>query len=292
MASIAGSSYVNFSGVSDPTQTNLSYSNYLARWMLTVAASTKLTNLPPSMFPSISGLSQSWNPASLFTEQNPTNAKKIAYIFGDSTAQRVPYLLTRNLDRHSWKIEMRSFPGCDLASVKTVGSKGIECRKLQSNFFGEIKKHPADLVLVTEQNGWFFNSSNQPPRSRGTVIGLKNNLSIIAAHTKRLIFLGSLPTATSLIDCIRGEKQIPPSCFANQNNFKFINTLESRLVTSAGGTYVNAASWFCSNSICPPIIAGTPVMIDGQHLTDAMSQKLSVLFGYWLWAQPWARDLL
>ena len=290
--SLSIANYLNFPGVSAPVQSALSYSTELSTWMAPVNASTKLTKLPIGMFPSISGLQQNWKPAASFIQQIPVNVKKVAYIFGDSTAQRIPYLLTNNLDSNSWKIVMRAFPGCDLGSVNATGYQGINCRKLQNEFFAEVKSHPADLILITEQNNWFQNTPEQTSLANAKVTGLLNNLKYLAAHSKRLIFLGSLPTAIPLVDCVSGQTQLSPSCFANQDNFNFITAMESQLAKSVGGIYVNNSNWFCSNSVCPPIIGTTPVMIDKQHMTDAMSQKLSVLFGYWLWSQSWAKELI
>ena len=279
----------NFPGVGSPNISTNSYKKSLSAWQQEVAAGNKLKELPAKLFPSLSELTNNWKPASLFTAQNPSGAKKTAYIFGDSTAQRIPYLLTWNLDPLIWSIKMRSFPGCDLGGVVKFGFKNIDCRKNLASFFAELKANKADLVLVTEQNKWFANDSTSTSSSNPRVKGLISNINFIGKHTKKLIFLGSIPTAKAgLIDCLKGKGALNSNCFSSANSFSYVTKMEATIAKNGGGVFADSTQWFCNAGTCPPIFKNTPVMIDTQHMSDAMSVMFSQIFGKWLWSQKWS----
>ena len=283
----------NFPGIGTPIISANSYKKSLSAWQQEVAAGNKLKELPRNLTPSLANLPNNWKPASLFTEHVPFGAKKRAYIFGDSTAQRIPYLLTWNLDPAIWSIQMRSFPGCDLGGVTKVGPNNFDCQKNMANFFSELKRKKADLILVTEQNKWFANDSASTSASNPRVKGLISTIDFIGKHTKKLIFLGSMPTSKGgLIECLKNKATLNGDCFSSVNSIHLVTKMEASITKNAGGVFADSTQWLCNAGTCPPIIKNQPVMIDAQHISDAMSVTFSQIFGKWLWSQPWAGSAL
>jgi hypothetical protein len=46
------------------------------------------------------------------------------------------------------------------------------------------------------------------------------------------------------------------------------NAMEQRVATETGAGYVSVIPWMCTDSLCPPIIAGYRVHKDAQHIAD------------------------
>ena len=102
-----------------------------------------------------------------------------------------------------------------------------------------------------------------------------------------------MPTAKgSLVDCLKDKTKLNLDCFASVSSFSYVTKMEASITKNAGGVFADSTQWFCSARTCPPIIKNTPVMIDTQHMSDAMSATFSQIFGKWLWSQPWAGSAL
>lgn len=49
-------------------------------------------------------------------------------------------------------------------------------------------------------------------------------------------------------------------------------------VTKAGGTFVGIADWFCTADVCPGVVNGIVVYIDGSHVSATYARWLAPRF--------------
>ena len=256
-----------------PSQTlapRKTYKELIAELQIEIKASSQIIKIPFGMHPSLAEISANWELGGLgkVKENFPNNPEKLAYIFGDSLADRLPYLLFSNLPA-DWKVVILNKSGCGIGSIP--GSKS-ECQIFLNDAFDKINQTNPDLVVVIADH-------KLPDSTPSNVQALNRTFREISTGSKKTIILGNYPgIKLALVDCVTKQNEIRSNCFGRRNDVEEMNKIQKELTIKNKSIFVDTTDWFCFQDICPPIIGTTNVFLDHIHTSFEMSDKLVPIF--------------
>jgi hypothetical protein len=165
---------------------------------------------------------------------------------------------------------------------RASNSPVTDCQAFRASTYDWIEQYRPILVIIAQAN-------NAPFSENGKVLtpekgfaswskGLKPALEPIASSGTRFLFVGQVPGATPLVECVGKNLTLSDSCFAQASSVSQWISFSQKTVVSLGGTFLNLTDWICKNDRCPPIIDNEFVLMDGSHMSDEFSAKLGPLF--------------
>jgi len=259
------------------------YASQLAVWQQKISDGGRLKKFPESLTNDFLRIGADWNsPTQKFRENSPTNPKKLAYIYGDSMAQRYVPLLLSTLDNSTWKIVVRSFPGCPIATVTfyAASAYGKDCKDKQSSFFAEVKDKRPNLILMVDHRPQLYGNSNSLMQSSNVHFrAWDNTLQYLRTYTKQVVLLGMAPgLPKSFIDCVSRSMDIDADCNGTASLAPNLVDMQRVVAGRNHAYFIDVVPWFCNGRVCPPVIDNQIVFLDNVHPSNKMAESMARLF--------------
>jgi peptidoglycan/LPS O-acetylase OafA/YrhL len=210
----------------------------------------------------------------------PSNARHHAVLLGDSIA--VSYLpgLRAALEPLGWDFQLLTMAVCNNAvSVLLKGKPYTACDDHRAWAIRRIRQIKPELLLMSN----ITNIDNvEPSKIVGSKLqtwmsGLEATLRSVVPAVGSVVVLSPPPTMGNLSAC-RTRFGTPRDCVTQvASTWDRMSVAEEQAAHQTRARYLRTDSWFCSAGICPSVISGIPVTIDGAHLTAAYSRSLAPL---------------
>lgn len=256
-----------------------------------IEASLRLTKWPAKLSPSLDELPESAAPEWMkdgcldVNESNvarcrygPVNAKKHAVIMGDSIAVSFLPGIRRALEPKGWDFQLLTMSICNNAvSVMHEGRPYAACYAHRAWAVKKVQGLKPDLVILSNFTniGNIVRSSVANNELETWEAGLTSTLRLIRADMRATVVLSPPPTTGRLTTC-KTRFNVPAACARSVGrDWDLMSAAERRAANAVGSTYIRTDTWNCYLGACPAVVAGTPVTIDGVHLTAAYSRLLS-----------------
>ena len=251
------------------------YSRVLLEWQSTIRQSLALRTLPGSLQPLQSHLRAVDAPCQNYrldivdheaacTWGNP-RGRYVAAITGDSHASMWLGTVEAALDPETWSLHPFTRSWCGWTDGQQNEGENKDCPAIQRQTLDELKRLRPD-ILILSQDG--FDSP------AGTEAALRRFMHV----AKHVVVLGRSPYAADFTACLRGDANIS-GCQSVVESGQYQGVQTQRSVTEhVHATFIDTTPWFCFQSYrCPPVIAGAPVFIDGNHISAELAPKLAPL---------------
>jgi hypothetical protein len=214
--------------------------------------------------------------------------------FGDPAASRT-IVVTGDSHANTWMPAFDSFgqanhwkvieyakaacsPGNYPTYVDPIDSRlYTQCNDFRAAVLARIKAlKPTYVVLASEIRTVDIDPS-------GMVQTVRND----EAAGSRVIYLEDTPSPQkvgSVPDCLAKNIRNVQACSmlradpTTRLTAMIQRTTETAAVTQAGATLIDPTDWFCTATVCPPVIANQIVYTDNSHVTATYAKWLSPLF--------------
>jgi peptidoglycan/LPS O-acetylase OafA/YrhL len=215
---------------------------------------------------------------------NPTaDAAHTAIIFGDSQAISYSPAVRQALGSE-WQVRLYTMAACPASSAqvtKVGGAAYPECEAFRSFALGEIQALNPALVFIGEaiDNNRLASKADAERATGEWTAGATTTLTALSGVSGKVLYLGRPPVGSSLYTC-QTPGSVPADCeYKTTDGYDNRVNMIKGVTETVGGSvsYVNTTSWFCSQKVCPAFISGTPVLADGDHLTNSQSLLLAPL---------------
>ena len=272
-----------------------------------VTASAKVTKIPASLTPSLtlfatgSGASQLSGLSYIHSSCDPydypavaaapvpchygdPNGSKTIVLYGDSHASAwIPTLDVIAQHLHE-KLEVFAFAGC-ATSLVTATSSGTfsnpthkdSCNAWHGAVGAAARALKPSTVIVTAGIGY---STSSTATTTQWVSGMNKVFAQMTAGLGPVtkVYLGTTPLMPSKVpSCVAIHATSLSACSLHYGASSYYGNLLARdtlVAKGSGSTLVTTTSLFCSNGICPSVVASTLVYVDEDHITTAYALKL------------------
>lgn len=182
-----------------------------------------------------------------------------------------------------WRIEVYTARQCTIAD--------LEVRQVDGGAYPECSAFRDDVasVLAAENPDVLIASSEGDPRQ---VVGADTTEEAYAALqtaldetaprlsglAQQVVYLPPPPTGDVLSECATATS-VPADCVRGPGGLpgRWQDMVRSA-ADATGAAYVDVTGWFCVERVgCPAFVRGTPVRVDGIHLTEVVARQLAPL---------------
>ncbi len=218
------------------------------------------------------------------------NANRTVVVYGDShAAMWIPAFDVIGKQEH-WRVAQLTKPGCPVPDYKvfsrTLNREYTECDKFRDFALEKIQQIQPDLVILTSAYKFVPMSVDGKPMYDGSEEawqgGLGEMIDRITPDTKKIIVLGDMAYPSKPgIDCLNDQPDNVPAC--NTPRAAGVqtdhNANEKKVANAHGADYVDIIPWFCTDKVCPAIIAGLTVHRESFHIGENFAVWLSQPLG-------------
>ena len=263
-----------------------------------VIAAAKVRTLPADLTPALSRLPQSASPANYDGCQvaadkvtSPTcrygdvGSHRLVVLFGDSHAsQWLPALAAAGSRQHFAVVLLAKslcpFPTMTLYE-KVLGRPFTECNAWRTWALGRIASLHPDLV-VASSTVYGVSLPSSPTDQAGVedawAKGSATTVAALKAAAGRVVVLGDAPVeVTDPADCLASHANDIQQCSVQRADALTADhdQLQRQVASQDHVGYVDTVDWFCSQAVCPMVVAGMVTHFDQWHLTAVYAASLS-----------------
>jgi peptidoglycan/LPS O-acetylase OafA/YrhL len=285
-AEVESNSLIETSTLNQKIETDISdRSAFFSAWKASLYTAGVAKKLPAgynfSQEELIQEQNDSWNSGCLNsgTNREPCSygsGSKTAIVVGDSYAFALVPGIRASLSRE-WKIVILTRGLCLPwfgENYYLDGRRDLDCEAHNQWVKSQVAIIKPELVI--------FSAADKVASGR-TMSSWKNSfLTTIKEYgslTERIAVVPVVPGSGNLKTCMT-EKENIQGCFGKSSpiaEFARIQTENAKLMNYK---VLDLTTFLCSGAYCPPIIDGTPVYVDGNHLSSHFSRKLARVFQY------------
>jgi peptidoglycan/LPS O-acetylase OafA/YrhL len=232
--------------------------------------------IPPE---SVANIGLEWNGAIQNFKNNTKPGQTLhAVIFGDSLAQRIPPLLTDNLDSNFWNIRIFSNPGCPINDAFAI-STGSSCAISDVNFINFVSKTHPDLILIIADHTMMDEGPvGTVSITKQALDSWANTLREISLSAGRVFYIGRYPhMKIPTTECADSHHSLD-TCSGNLNTVANVIAALSQVSKEFPIDYIDTSDWLCFMNDCPISVRGIPLFIDHVHPSDDFAHILARLF--------------
>jgi hypothetical protein len=202
-------------------------------------------------------------------------------LFGDSHATQWFPALERVALTENWRLESLTKSTCPPQQMTIfspyLGRTYRECDTWRANVLARIKaERPAVVVLGVARH---YNSEYHfQVYGKQWLQAFSATVRQIESYGSRVVVLGPTPKPTvDEPDCLSAHLRSVTACGTPRSvAVKSAGvTAEQRVVTRAGGLYVDISQWLCTAKRCPAMVGNMLVYRDDNHLTTAYTRWLA-----------------
>ena len=207
---------------------------------------------------------------------------KTVLLFGDSHAAMWFPAIEQAAEANSWRLfawTKDTCPPIDLSLFSPdLGRAYTECTTWRDEVLAKIRVlHPALVILgVARQYSPIYGFTTY---GQQWMDGLSEMVSTIRAMGSHVVVFGPIPKpAFDVPSCLSEHLDDVSACWTLRGAGVDLPGMrrEERVVTTAGGSYVNTLFWFCNtDAVCPPIIDDMLIYRDDNHLTATFAASLA-----------------
>jgi peptidoglycan/LPS O-acetylase OafA/YrhL len=213
---------------------------------------------------------------------DPNGTRTIAVV-GDSHANAWSPAIEAFALKYHWRYILYAKPACPPGIYPDYVNPQshrlyTECDQWRTAVFDRIDRLKPTVVLVTSQ----IRTLSIDPT------GMVQSIHNFQASGARVLYLEDTPFAGnigSVPDCLASHLKEIQKCSFNRHdpNTRLDNmlqrNLESAAAKKAGATLLDPTSWFCTATVCPPVINNMIVYSDNSHTTQTYVTWLSPVLG-------------
>lgn len=271
---------------------------FLQNWVPLLQSALTIEKVPTIMKPSLSNLkntSEYWKNCFAKTNAIPctygnSNASpnRIAVVYGDSYAISVLPSILGSLDLNEWRVDVLTFGECMIADVTPLrNGKAVDgCNSYRDWATSYILQHDHSLLFLADNpDGLIADSTGKIVYDPGTSMNpywvkqMTQSLTNLQSSKSLMVVVGAPPQPVeSLGQCVSNGLSIGKGCFAKSGSRSGPRTLAKAISQRNADVFVDLERLFCLRGICPPIIDGTPVFLDGGHISFEMSTRIAPYF--------------
>lgn len=211
------------------------------------------------------------------------DSKKEIWLIGDShSAQWFPVIDEIAKDA-GYALISHTKSACPLVSAERLSvpnttTLGYEsCESWQTELKQMIEYSKPEIVITSGSMDLL--SKDWP--------GFRQALSFLNQHSGKVIVLGDTPRHSKNVPaCLEQNLTNPRNCLVSekQSGIKTANLAMKKAAISTSSLFVDTASWFCVNELCPVVVGPILMYRDKSHLTttavlkykDVLSESLGV----------------
>jgi hypothetical protein len=203
---------------------------------------------------------------------------------GDSHANAWFPAMVAFATEHHWRFVLYAKAGCPPGNYPNYFSEltnrvYTECDTWRSSVFDRVDTLKPAVVIVTSQTRTV---AVEPA-------GMATTVDNLAASGARVIYLEDTPypgtTVGAIPDCLAAHPDDVQQCSLdrsdplNRLDAMIQRTTEADAAKTAGATIWDPTEWFCTATMCPPIIGNIVVYSDNSHTTATYISWLAPEFG-------------
>lgn len=209
---------------------------------------------------------------------------RTAVVFGDSVAMGWLPAAVDALVPRGWRVigvGIESCPPFEVDVADRSGRAGFaeECARARSSRIAEIVAESPELVMMTGAFGSYErlrHSVGAAQASASWEEAVRATVSQVASSESRVVMLSSPPERTPVMACATRLSDARPCVSAVPDAWHAKTAAEARGVRGRA-MFIDTLGWFCARDACPPQIAGSVVMADAGHLTEAYARRLAAV---------------
>jgi parallel beta-helix repeat protein len=172
------------------------------------------------------------------------------------------------LERH-WRLAVFTKSGCsvgDYPGLENLSHTGpyTQCTAWRPKMIAAVKAlHPSLIIIGSEAR----------PIASTESEGLISSIDALKVSGAKIAFLADVPSAEtvgSVPDCLAKHLHNITACDIARSKAGLNSPgrlAEIQAAESAGATVINPAVWMCTSSVCPVVVQGVIVYLDGGHIT-------------------------
>lgn len=261
-----------------------------------IAAGTKLTKLPRNITPSLGTAAEDYSfttsaclAGDLATAPVPNgqctfgdlSSSRTMAVVGDSHANQWTPAIDAFAKANHWKIVLYAKAGCPAGEYPydidpQTNRVYTQCNEWRTAVLARLKALKPRVVFVSSE----LRTLDIDPS--GMVQSIRNYQEAGA----RVIYLEDTPNPKrvgSVPDCLAEHPNDVQACSlprqdpATRLNGFIQRRIEASAAKRAGATLIDPTSWFCTATMCPPIINDIVVYMDNSHVTATYTRWIASL---------------
>ncbi|MFL5758945.1 MAG: acyltransferase family protein [Thermomicrobiales bacterium] len=218
------------------------------------------------------------------------NANRTVVIYGDShAAMWIPAFDIIGQQQH-WQIAQLTKPGCPVPNYPvwslSLKREYTECAEFRQFALAKIAELHPDLVIMTSAYKLVPVAVDGHPTNDGSEEvwdqGLAEMIDRIMPNTRGIIVLGDMAYPSKPgIDCLSSQPDNVPACNTPRADGVQTehNENEKQIAHERGAQYVDIIPWFCTDQVCPAVIAGLTTHRESYHVSENYAVWLSQVLG-------------
>jgi hypothetical protein len=212
------------------------------------------------------------------------DAKKDAYVLGDSYAIAWLPAVRKALQPLGWRVHSLTMQECPATSVPVVltgGSAYPECDAHRKWALQHLVSEKPDLIILADTDATVFRLASEArgyDAKQEITKGMTETLKALQPYASRTLILSSPPAGKALQSCVT-RLSAPSDCrsFMTRDWWAYAEA-QKAAATQGKARFLDTHLWFCSESgSCPGFVGTVPTRFDGLHLTTEYSESLAPL---------------
>jgi peptidoglycan/LPS O-acetylase OafA/YrhL len=216
--------------------------------------------------------------SSVCVHGNP-NGSRTLVVYGDShAAMWIPALDVIGREA-GWQVIQLTKPACQAPDFPrysgTLKREYTECAAYREFALAQIASIKPDLVLISsafqDAEVWRDGKPTTDGLEEAWADGLTSVIQRITPNAGRIIVIGDMAyPAEPGIDCLTAHDGHVPPCNTSRRDAVYAehNAREQSVAEANGAGYVDTIPWFCTNTLCPAVIAGLTTHRDAYHVAE------------------------
>jgi peptidoglycan/LPS O-acetylase OafA/YrhL len=218
------------------------------------------------------------------------NGAHTLVVYGDSHGDMWMPALDLIGKQAGWQIIQLTKPACqapDFPRYSDVLKREYsECSKFRSFALHQIASLQPDLVLITSEFKLTELSVDGKPTTEGLEDawskGLASVIDQIAPNAGKIIVIGDMAYPEQPgIDCLTAHEDNVPACNTSREKALYAdhNGRERQVAEQHGAAYLDVIPWFCTDTVCPAVVAGLTTHRDAYHVSENYAVWLAGVLG-------------
>jgi hypothetical protein len=205
-------------------------------------------------------------------------------LLGDShVAQWFPAVLGASIERH-WRLVVVTKMGCPgmvLPVSYDLDKPYPDCTAWQPAAVARVLDEHPDLVIMGNWRGKYsedIGGTSHYITDRRWTNALTAVIDPLHSSGSQVLLLSDAPIARRQVDeCLVAHLHdsspcTPPTRLAIARHE---NELLAALAQHTGSVFHDTTSWFCTATVCPPVIGNLAVYLNDNHINDTYSESLT-----------------
>ena len=218
------------------------------------------------------------------------NAERTVVVYGDSHAAMWIPAFDEIGRRSNWRVVQLTKPGCQAPDYpsysRTLNREYTECAEFREFALDKIDEIQPDVVIVTSARRGALLSVDGEPTTDGLdeawEAGLDSVLTRLEPMAGRVVVLGDMAYPNEKgIDCLTAHPDDVPACNTPRSDAVDAehNDMEKQIALEHGADYVDVTRWYCTDTVCPAVVADLTTHRDALHTSENYVVWLSSALG-------------